>query len=64
MVHVTVCAMKGVREMDAAECLSSRDNEVELMPTFGSGVSPGEPVQRLSLEKGVGDAKLVITAQL
>ena len=61
MVRVTIRVMKGAREMDAVQCLSSCDDEVELMPTFGSGVSPGDPVQRFSLEKGVG---VVISTQL
>ncbi len=34
------------------------------MPSFGFGVSPEGPVKMLGLEKGVGDAELVVAAQL
>ena len=34
------------------------------MPVLGSGLSPGHSVLRLGLEVGVGDAQVVVAAEL
>ena len=35
-----------------------------MVPVLGSGVSPGHSVLRLGLEVGVGDAEVVVAAEL
>lgn len=44
VVGVAVSAVKGACEVYAIESLSSRYNEVELVPMFESGVHPGNPM--------------------
>ena len=61
---MSVCTVKGAGEADGVECLSSSNDEIKLVPALRSWMSPGDPVQWLGLEIGVGNAELMIAAQL
>ena len=57
MVGITVSAVIAPRVKDAAEVRSSGDDEVELVPVAGTGVSPRHFLQLLTLEEGVCDTQ-------
>ena len=50
--------------LDAGEVDKYGEDQVELMPVFGSRVSPRDSMLRLCVEEGVADAQPMMTAEL
>ena len=63
MVRVTIGALVAARYLDAGEVDTSGEDQVELMPVFGSRLSPGDSMLRLCVEEGVTDAQPMMTAE-
>ena len=64
MVGITVSAVIAPRVKDSAEVRSSGDDEVELVPVAGTGVSPRHFLQLLTLEEGVCDTQAMDATEL
>ena len=64
VVNVTIGALVAASDLDAGKVDTSGEDQVKLMPVFGSQVSPGDSMLRLCIEEGVTDAKPMMTAEL
>ena len=60
VVHVAVGTVVGASDEHMGP---PGDEEVQLVPVLGSGVSPGHSVMRFSGEEGVGDAQTMESAE-
>ena len=64
VVSVTIGDLVAAGYLDAGEVDTSAEDQVELMPVFGSRVSPGDSMLRLCVADGVTDAQPMMTAEL
>ena len=64
VVSVTIGALVAASYFDAGKVDPSGEDQVELMPVFGSRMSPGDSMLRLCVEKGATDAQPMMTAEL
>ena len=63
VVRVAVGTVVGASDEHVVEQGPPGDDEVQLVPVLGSGVSPGHSVLRFSGEEGVGDAQTMESAE-
>ena len=64
VVSVTISGLVAASYLDAGKVNTSGEDQVELMPVFGSRVSPGDSMLRLCVADGVTDSQPVMTAEL
>ena len=64
VVGITIGALVAASYLHTGEVDRSGEDQAELMPVFGSRVSPGDSMLRLCVEEGVTDAQPMMTAEL
>jgi len=64
VVSITVGAVVGASDKHLVKEASPDDHEVQLVPVLGHGVPPGDSVVWLGREECVGDAEIMVGAEL
>ena len=63
VVSVAIGALVAASYLDTGKFDTFGEDQVELLPVFGSWVSPGDSMLRLCVEEGVTDAQTMMTAE-
>ena len=64
MVCIAVSALVATGESDTRKARTPSEDQIELVPVFGPGVSPRDTMLKLGVKIGVCDAEIMVAAEL